>query len=362
MTRTHVDLIDEALLSAKRPSSRGLTPPCPKPPEIGEGEPVDPTASPRRPTRLAARRPQARADRHRVAAALYAIGCRAAHRSRACGVRPGERAAQAANRPRPHRRDPIGGASARSSSLRSSSSSGCSVLFAAGRHGAGRARVLARPAGVGPVAPTSCRSSPWASCCCSAVSSSDPGALDRDPRRGRRGGRVAVDGADVRVRRSRAHRGHRDVLVASFVQLYVPFLTSVAMILLAQPRGEWWVHAFLILAVAAHTGAYVSGLTFDGVGGIRWPLASARRRRGRVSRVHASPPGRRALLAAFICRCRGGRAHLRGGRARDGHRRRPRRVDAQARPGYQGHELVAPGPRGVLDASTRSCRRRRPPW
>lgn len=62
-----------------------------------------------------------------------------------------------------------------------------------------------------------------------------------------------------------------DVLVAGFVQLYVPFLTSVAMILLAQPRGEWWVLAFLILAVAADTGAYVSGLTF-GRGG-RHPMA-----------------------------------------------------------------------------------------
>ncbi|WP_295783423.1 phosphatidate cytidylyltransferase [uncultured Microbacterium sp.] len=62
-----------------------------------------------------------------------------------------------------------------------------------------------------------------------------------------------------------------DVLVAGFVQVYVPFLTSVAMILLAQPRGEWWVLAFLILAVAADTGAYVSGLTF-GRGG-RHPMA-----------------------------------------------------------------------------------------
>ncbi|WP_298872355.1 phosphatidate cytidylyltransferase [uncultured Microbacterium sp.] len=62
-----------------------------------------------------------------------------------------------------------------------------------------------------------------------------------------------------------------DVLVAGFVQLYVPFLTSVAMILLAQPRGEWWVLAFIILAVAADTGAYISGLTF-GRGG-RHPMA-----------------------------------------------------------------------------------------
>ncbi len=62
-----------------------------------------------------------------------------------------------------------------------------------------------------------------------------------------------------------------DVLVAAFVQLYVPFLTSVAMILLAEDGGEWWVLAFLILAVVADTGAYVSGLTF-GRGG-RHPMA-----------------------------------------------------------------------------------------
>ncbi|MCJ1706668.1 phosphatidate cytidylyltransferase [Microbacterium sp. VKM Ac-2923] len=62
-----------------------------------------------------------------------------------------------------------------------------------------------------------------------------------------------------------------DVLVAGFVQLYVPFLTSMAVVLLAQLRGEWWVLAFIILAVAADTGAYVSGLTF-GRGG-RHPMA-----------------------------------------------------------------------------------------
>ncbi len=62
-----------------------------------------------------------------------------------------------------------------------------------------------------------------------------------------------------------------DVLVAGFVQLYVPFLTSMGLVLLAQERGEWWVLAFIILAVAADTGAYVSGLTF-GRGG-RHPMA-----------------------------------------------------------------------------------------
>jgi phosphatidate cytidylyltransferase len=62
-----------------------------------------------------------------------------------------------------------------------------------------------------------------------------------------------------------------DVLVAAFVQLYVPFLGSLAMVLLSQPRGEWWVLAFLIATVVADTGAYVSGLTF-GRGG-RHPMA-----------------------------------------------------------------------------------------
>lgn len=62
-----------------------------------------------------------------------------------------------------------------------------------------------------------------------------------------------------------------DVLVAAFVQLYVPFLTSMALVLLAQDGGEWWVLAFLVLAVVADTGAYVSGLTF-GRGG-RHPMA-----------------------------------------------------------------------------------------
>jgi phosphatidate cytidylyltransferase len=62
-----------------------------------------------------------------------------------------------------------------------------------------------------------------------------------------------------------------DVLVAAFVQLYVPFLGSLAMILLSQDGGEWWVLAFLILTVVADTGAYVSGLTF-GRGG-RHPMA-----------------------------------------------------------------------------------------
>jgi phosphatidate cytidylyltransferase len=62
-----------------------------------------------------------------------------------------------------------------------------------------------------------------------------------------------------------------DVLLAAFVQLYVPFLASLAAVLLSRPGGEWWVLAFLIITVACDTGAYASGLAF-GRGG-RHPMA-----------------------------------------------------------------------------------------
>jgi phosphatidate cytidylyltransferase len=53
-----------------------------------------------------------------------------------------------------------------------------------------------------------------------------------------------------------------DVLTAGFVQLYVAFLTSLCLILLRQDGGEWWVLAFIIIAVASDTGAYATGLSF----------------------------------------------------------------------------------------------------
>ncbi|MCK9916821.1 MULTISPECIES: phosphatidate cytidylyltransferase [Microbacterium] len=59
-----------------------------------------------------------------------------------------------------------------------------------------------------------------------------------------------------------------DVLLATFVPLYVPFLASLAILLLRQPHGEWWVMAFLIITIVADTGAYVSGLTLG-----RHPMA-----------------------------------------------------------------------------------------
>ncbi|KDA05498.1 phosphatidate cytidylyltransferase [Microbacterium sp. CH12i] len=53
-----------------------------------------------------------------------------------------------------------------------------------------------------------------------------------------------------------------DALVGGFVQVYVPFLTSVALMLLVQEGGQWWVLGFVAIAVAADTGAYASGLAF----------------------------------------------------------------------------------------------------
>ncbi|MFT4306578.1 MAG: phosphatidate cytidylyltransferase [Microbacterium sp.] len=51
-----------------------------------------------------------------------------------------------------------------------------------------------------------------------------------------------------------------DVLVSGLVLVYVPFLASLALILLRQDQGAWWVMAFLIVAIAADTGAYATGL------------------------------------------------------------------------------------------------------
>lgn len=53
-----------------------------------------------------------------------------------------------------------------------------------------------------------------------------------------------------------------DVVVGAFVQIYVPFLTSVAIMLLFQENGQWWVLSFVAIAVAADTCAYAAGLAF----------------------------------------------------------------------------------------------------
>ncbi|WP_345750442.1 phosphatidate cytidylyltransferase [Microbacterium rhizophilus] len=59
-----------------------------------------------------------------------------------------------------------------------------------------------------------------------------------------------------------------DAVVGAFVVLYVPFLTSLALVLLREPGGEWWVLAFIIVVVIADTGAYAAGLAFG-----RTPMA-----------------------------------------------------------------------------------------
>jgi phosphatidate cytidylyltransferase len=59
-----------------------------------------------------------------------------------------------------------------------------------------------------------------------------------------------------------------DALTAGFVQIYVPFLASLALVLLHQENGTWWVLAFLIVVIAVDTGAYITGLTLG-----RHPMA-----------------------------------------------------------------------------------------
>jgi phosphatidate cytidylyltransferase len=54
----------------------------------------------------------------------------------------------------------------------------------------------------------------------------------------------------------------RDVATGILVQLYVPFLASLCLVLLRQDQGEWWVLAFIIVAVATDTGAYAAGISF----------------------------------------------------------------------------------------------------
>lgn len=54
----------------------------------------------------------------------------------------------------------------------------------------------------------------------------------------------------------------QDAMVGGFVQLYVPFLAAIALLLLRQDGGQWWVLGFIIVAVAADTGAYTAGVAF----------------------------------------------------------------------------------------------------
>lgn len=53
-----------------------------------------------------------------------------------------------------------------------------------------------------------------------------------------------------------------DVLAGTFVVFYVPFLASMCLILLREDAGQWWILAFIAVAVVADTGAYAAGLSF----------------------------------------------------------------------------------------------------
>ncbi|TQO21396.1 phosphatidate cytidylyltransferase [Paramicrobacterium agarici] len=53
-----------------------------------------------------------------------------------------------------------------------------------------------------------------------------------------------------------------DLATAAFIQIYVPWLASFAVVLVSQERGEWWTLAFIILVVSVDIGAYAAGLSF----------------------------------------------------------------------------------------------------
>lgn len=53
-----------------------------------------------------------------------------------------------------------------------------------------------------------------------------------------------------------------DLSAGTFIQIYVAFLASFSVLLAAQPGGEWWTLAFLIIVISIDTGAYATGLTF----------------------------------------------------------------------------------------------------
>jgi phosphatidate cytidylyltransferase len=54
----------------------------------------------------------------------------------------------------------------------------------------------------------------------------------------------------------------RDLGAGAFVQGYVTFLATFAVVLTAAEGGQWWTLAFIVAAVAADTGAYAFGLMF----------------------------------------------------------------------------------------------------
>jgi phosphatidate cytidylyltransferase len=54
----------------------------------------------------------------------------------------------------------------------------------------------------------------------------------------------------------------RDLVASALAILYVPFLACFSVLMAAEPGGQWWLLATLILVVAVDTGAYAAGLSF----------------------------------------------------------------------------------------------------
>lgn len=54
----------------------------------------------------------------------------------------------------------------------------------------------------------------------------------------------------------------RDLVASALAILYVPFLACFSVLLVAQPDGQWWTLAALIVVVSVDTGAYAAGLSF----------------------------------------------------------------------------------------------------
>lgn len=54
----------------------------------------------------------------------------------------------------------------------------------------------------------------------------------------------------------------RDILAGAFIQIYVTFLGSFMVVLVAQEHGEFWVLGCIIVVIAIDTGAYIFGLNF----------------------------------------------------------------------------------------------------
>ncbi|WP_084511945.1 phosphatidate cytidylyltransferase [Agromyces subbeticus] len=66
----------------------------------------------------------------------------------------------------------------------------------------------------------------------------------------------------VPARRRTSRDLGRDIAAGAFVQGYVTFLATFAVVLTAAEGGELWTLAFITIAVAADTGAYAFGLMF----------------------------------------------------------------------------------------------------